>query len=471
MPIRIICLALVFAASLPSFVHAQTKSVTAATRTARHLESIKNNTPLLYAMLREMPKGGDLHSHLSGAVYAENFLAWAAEDRVCIRTSDFVAVGSADTCDANAVRADTLMRNQGLYNQIVDEWSTRNWRREMESGHYQFFATFGKFGAAGRNRNGDMIAEVMRRAYAGNVRYLELMNTPNDGAANLGDSVGWTPDFAQMRERLRSRNHARVVEAARRDVANWVTQQRALMKCDVAAADPACSVTVRFLYQISRGRAPERVFAQILTAFEVASVDSMVVGFNLVQPEDGFISMRDYSLQMRMIQYLRQFYPQVKISLHAGELAPGLVPPEGLRFHIREAVEVAGASRIGHGVDVMYEDRPADLLREMARRGVAVEINLTSNHTILGVSGREHPLAAYHRYGVPTVISTDDEGVSRSEMTMEYVRAVVDQGLSYPKLKEMSINSLEHSFLQNAVKQRLLAQLKQDFVKFEARYR
>jgi adenosine deaminase len=375
------------------------------------------------------------------------------------------------SCEAGWIRADTLTNNQTLYDRIVDAWSTRNWREETYSGHYQFFATFGKFGGSiGRNRTGDMVAEVMRRAHGGNVRYLELMNTPNDGAAALGDSVGWTPDFAHMRDTLRARGHARIVDAARRDVAGWITRQRAVMNCDAAQPDPACSVTVRFLYQVSRGRAPQRVFAQILTAFEVATVDSTVVGFNLVQPEDGYVSMRDYSLQMRMIQYLRQFYPTVKVSLHAGELAPGWVPPEGLRFHIREAVEVAGASRIGHGVDIMYEDRPADLMREMAKRGVAVEINLTSNQTILGVGGRDHPLAAYHKFGVPTVISTDDEGVSRSEMTMEYVRAVQEQGLTYSKLKEMSRNSIRYAFLQEPVKARLLARLDADFAAFERRF-
>jgi hypothetical protein len=53
------------------------------------------------------------------------------------------------------------------------------------------------------------------------------------------------------------------------------------------------------------------------------------VGINFVMPEDGFISMRDYTLQMKMLDYLHSVYPKVHISLHAGELAPGLVPPEG----------------------------------------------------------------------------------------------------------------------------------------------
>ena len=78
------------------------------------------------------------------------------------------------------------------------------------------------------------------------------------------------------------------------------------------------------------------------------------------------MAMSEYNRQMHMLDYLHSVYPRVHISLHAGELAPGLVPPEGLRFHIREAVELGHAERIGHGVDVMYESDPRALLREMA---------------------------------------------------------------------------------------------------------
>jgi hypothetical protein len=151
---------------------------------------------------------------------------------------------------------------------------------------------------------------------------------------------------------------------------------------------------------------------------------------------------------MKMLDYLHGLYPKVHISLHAGELAMGLVPPEGLRFHIRESVERGHAERIGHGVSVMNEDRPLDLLREMAKRKILVEICLTSNDLILGVKGNAHPLPIYLRYAVPVALATDDEGVSRSDMTHEYVRAVQTYDfLGYKELKRMARMSLEHSFL------------------------
>jgi adenosine deaminase len=209
-------------------------------------------------------------------------------------------------------------------------------------------------------------------------------------------------------------------------------------------------VKIRFLYQVLRGFPPQQVFAQTLLAFEVASQDPRVVGLNFVMPEDGYMSMSEYHRQMLMLDYLHSVYPTVHISLHAGELAPGLVPPDGLSFHIREAVDLGHAERIGHGVDVMYEKEPQSLLKEMASRHIMVEINLTSNDVILGVTAPWHPLPVYLAAGVPVALSTDDEGVSRINLTNEYTRAAMDFNLSYLDLKTSARTSLEHSFLPGA---------------------
>ena len=184
-------------------------------------------------------------------------------------------------------------------------------------------------------------------------------------------------------------------------------------------------------------------------AFEMGTAeanDPNYVGLNYVQPEDTLASMSQYSQEMQLLQFLQAKYrnkPQhAHLSLHAGELTLGLVPPEGLRFHIREAVEVAGAERIGHGDDI------AALLREMSAKHISVEINLSSNDGILGVRGADHPLALYRAAGVPFHLSTDDEGVSRIDLTNEYVRAVTEQHLDYRALKQSARDSLEHSFLR-----------------------
>jgi adenosine deaminase len=198
---------------------------------------------------------------------------------------------------------------------------------------------------------------------------------------------------------------------------------------------------------VFRNDPKELVFAQALFGFELASADPRVVAINFVGEEDGHSAMTDYAEHMRMVGFLRTLYPKVRVSLHAGELAPGLVPPEALCCHIRLAVEEAGVDRIGHGVDVMYEDEPHQLLKTMADKGVLVEINLTSNDMILGVSGDHHPFATYRRFGVPVALSTDDPGIERIDLTHEYVRAVAAYALAYADLKQLVRNIIEYSFL------------------------
>ncbi|OLC84694.1 MAG: hypothetical protein AUH66_00365 [Acidobacteria bacterium 13_1_40CM_4_57_6] len=79
-----------------------------------------------------------------------------------------------------------------------------------------------------------------------------------------------------------------------------------------------------------------------------------------------------------------------------------------------------------------------------------VEISLTSNDVILGVSGKDHPFLMYRMFGVPVALATDDEGVSRIDSTHEFVKAVQTYDLHYADLKQMVRTSLEHSFLRGA---------------------
>jgi hypothetical protein len=221
-----------------------------------------------------------------------------------------------------------------------------------------------------------------------------------------------------------------------------------LLKCGTPQADPGCSVTIRYVAQVSRGGALGQVFAQMVAGFALANnPTSKVVALNLVQPEDSLASMQNFDVQMEMLNFLRPQYPQAHISLHAGELAPGVVPPEGLTFHIRDSVVKGHAERIGHGVDIMHEDDPYGLLKELVVRNVMIEICLTSNDLILGIKKENHPLSTYLQYGVPVALATDDEGVSRSEMSREYLKAAEEHGLGYVQLKTMARTSLQYAFL------------------------
>ncbi|HSB74309.1 MAG TPA: hypothetical protein VLC12_01590, partial [Terriglobales bacterium] len=373
---------------------------------------------------------------------------WAAQDGLCVQRASMSLV--EPPCDPAVGKppASQALSDPTLYSQLVDAFSMRDWNAARDSGHDHFFNSFFKFDAVTSHHIGDMLADAAELAADDHVSYLELMLAPDGNRAiQLGERLGWTENFAQMRQKLLAGGLPEVIAAARRSLDEEEARMRQDLRCGQPGARPGCQLTLRYLYQVLRGLPPEQVFAQILTGFELSQADPRVVGLNLVMPEDWYVPMRDFHLHMKMVDYLHGLYPRVHISLHAGELWDGLVPPQGLSFHIRDSVETGHAGRIGHGVDVMRETDPTGLLQEMARRNVLVEICLTSNDLILGVRANEHPLPVYLQYGVPVALATDDEGVSRSDMNHEYLRAAESYGLGYRRLKDMARASLEHSFL------------------------
>lgn len=430
---------------------------TAEQRTARHFESLRKSPPQQLAFLLKMPKGADLHNHLSGSIYAESYIQWAAENGLCVnnQTMALLAPSSKSNCESKSdlTAASAALTNPVLYRQMVDAWSMRNWQLSGQSGRDHFFDAFGKFGPATFNQAGRMIAEAAARAARGHVLYLELMLTPDgvpDGvlSTQIGQRVGWDGNAESTLNKLKANGIANAAAMGIKNLQDAETRKNELLKCGTPQADAGCSVTIRYIAQVSRGASLGSVFAQMVTGFALANdPTSKVVGLNLVQGEDGLASMQNFSIQMQMLNSLRPLYPRAHLTLHAGELAPGLVPPDGLMSHVRESVMTARAERIGHGVDIMHESEPYGLLQEMARHHVMVEICLSSNDLILGISGSQHPLATYLQYGVPVALATDDEGVSRSEISREFLKAAQEQGLGYIQLKTMARNSLQYAFI------------------------
>ena len=177
--------------------------------------------------------------------------------------------------------------------------------------------------------------EIASRSAAQNQQYLELMDTPAFGhAAQIAHAIGWNRDFAKFRQQLLDRGVTEEVAVDREDVRDAEAGQRQMEHCGTPQATAACQTEIRYIYQVLRGFPPEQVFAQTLLGFETVRAsmkahDDTWVGINFVMPEDGYISMRDYTLQMQMLDYLHSVYPEVHISLHAGELGRGWCRPRG----------------------------------------------------------------------------------------------------------------------------------------------
>jgi len=416
--------------------------------TAARFSSLRTDYTALRDFLQRMPKGADLHVHLSGAVYAEDLIAWAAQKALCVSLSD-LTISAGQPCDEADKRPPiaNALKDQDLYDRIVNALSMRNFVPSAAdpSGHDQFFDTFGRYGAITGRSAAEMTVERLRHYAADAVQYTELMVSVlgSDDRRRLAASLGDEQDFAKRLAILKGGELDAMVARGRDQVDAIAADVNRQLGCTVDRSPPGCAVGYRLIVQVSRTVDEREVFVQTAFAAALVKAQPLVAGLNFVGPEDYRVAREDYRAHMRMIGFLAADVP---VALHAGELWLGLVPPRDLTFHIREAVEIAGARRIGHGVTLAFEGSDA-LLAEMRRKSIAVEVALTSNDVILGVRGKDHPLPAYWAAGVPVVLATDDAGVSRIDLTNEYVRAARDYGFGYRDLKAIARNSLVYSFL------------------------
>ena len=419
--------------------------------TAAYLETIRDDPKLLDVFLVEMPLGGDLHHHLSGGVYAETYLGWAlADGDFCIQTS---GLSLSTSCgDGNDVPVPTGRRE--LYLDVVRAWSMFQFEPgPSESGADHFFATFSKFGAISGTRHGSMLADIRSRAAGENLQYIEPMLTSNSVARSLGQDVWAAMGGGAMTESDYPDLHAAILADsgffnARDFIVEDVEDSEAIadseQDCGSGSPDAGCDVETRYQAYISRSGSDAGIFGQMVAAYEAAAIEPRLVGLNLVGPEYGSTAMANYDRLMAMLGYLQGAYAgmsPLRLSLHAGEISESTIPG-GYSLdeedHIRQAVEVAGARRVGHGMDVMFESDPQGLLDMLREQDVLVEVCLASNDIILEVSGPSHPVHDYIEAGVPVALGTDDQGVARSSPAAEYARAVADQDLDYYELKAMA---------------------------------
>lgn len=444
------------------------------------------NTAELALFVSLMPKGGDLHHHYTGSIYAETYLDWVQAQGFCVYKADApefkvqrlrIENRPLDTLpvaqQALCAKAPEVIADGKLYRDLLMTWSDKDYYNHSHTQpppDQQFFNTFGFFGPAAGYKPNLGLKALKQRALAENQQYLETMlrSAPEpdlgEWAAKI-DALSSDTPAAEVNALL-----AQVFKQLQQDTKaqDLIAKHVGELAQTVEGLDDE-RFTLRLQTYISRGNSLSRSFAGLYAAFVVAQKSPFVVGVNIVGPENGDAAMRNYRMHMRMMGFLKSQFPQTRLSLHAGELTMGMVPPEGLRFHISEAIEVAGADRIGHGIDIAHEDNADKLLRSMASKKVAVEVNLTSNEFILGVKNEQHPVLLYRKFGVPHIISTDDAGVSRSTLGNEYLLFTSRYRPAYAELKDTVFNSIRYSFLDKATKERELAKLSAAFAQFEQR--
>lgn len=452
-------------------------------KTARHYAALiagdKPNLAGLTMFFTQMPKGGDLHHHYSGAIYAESYVDFVDKQGLCINKNTYrietdkaliAAERAKPAAQRSCLSGAEVNADEDVWRELVKRWSNKDFHNHSSAQiapDRRFFHTFGYFGPVANDNLREGLQEIKTRAIAENVGYIETMFLLSPFVPDAGfDTQAW-----------KSVQDDQALDAAMRTAFAKLDKDPAFNKTidDFVAGIVKASdgidderFTMRYQNYVLRLLNPSMVFSSMVSSFKAAQKNPRIVGVNIVGQESQHVPMRDYALHMKMFRFMKAMYPDVKVAMHAGELALGDVPPEGLKFHIDQALSVAGAHRIGHGLDLAHEANAPAIMKTMREKDIPVEINLTSNAFISGVAGADHPINLYRQYGVPYVISTDDAGVTRHTLSHEYVQFASQFKPSYAEVKKASYASIRYAFLPVAEKQRLTLQLDQRYKKFEA---
>lgn len=444
--------------------------------TSRYFEKIRkaHDNARLTQFFTMMPKGGDLHHHYSGAIYAETYLDWMVKKNICIDPKTMLPV----PCNYSGgvyISVDSLRKNVPLCRTVLENWSDLDFNDHFhlqDQPDQHFFTTFNFFGNISGAYYREGLAEIKARAKKENVQYIETMLT--SPGISVKYPKGLTDSLAYFQVRQDTSGLFSTLDYFAdflQSSPGYSTSLKNYMDSLHAYHDGIddSAFTMRFQAYANRNSSPDVVFTKLFSGFDAVSRDhsSLLTGVNIVAPENGIISMRDYWLHMEMFRFLGKKFPGVKTSLHAGELCLGMVKPEELTWHVRDAVFIARANRIGHGVDIPWETESLKTLENMQRDKIAVEINLTSNEFILGVKNNDHPIRLYFDAGVPLVICTDDAGVSRISLTAEYVKLASRYDFTYTEIKSFVYNSIRYSFLKEREKELIIQSLNNRFKDFE----
>ena len=433
--LRVFCLSALGWMAQPSYA-----SVT------EYFNSLQANPPALYEFLKAMPKGGELHYHFDGSVYAESMLYLAKITHVCIDPS----TQASEPCqlETPGISIPDVLKHPQLFDKTVHAWSMKDPSVNIQEAYQHFHEIFPKIFFIQSQIQAPLLAAVLNKAASQHEQYLEMISFGLPDNQPFSQSIAGAKSFDQKRQRLLA-NPAfqHYVDHLVMQSQSLLPAARAVLHCADHPKDAACQIEVAYQYYVRRVRLIDTVFADALLGFVAAQRSDTILAVNLVDVEDDPVAQHDYEQQMRIFEYLHHCYPEVHIALHAGELFPKAISPHLVASPIRDAIQIGHAERIGHGVDILEEPDPEGLAQLMAKQHIPVEVNLSSNRLLLGVFGGKHPLPYYLKHRVPLVLSTDDEGILRTELTQEYYTAVRDYHLDYFTLKTIDRNSLTYAFI------------------------
>lgn len=423
----------------------------------RWFEEVKATaTPTqLYTFLYAMPKGGDLHNHLAGAVRSEWYwdAALSQEARgyiyyTRVRIQNCAPYGNDEFGSAkelllfknlqgsNYAKLDACAKSEFKRLQDLDAREKQGWLESMRldqpyEGRNEFFEAIW-----------DRIDDLLHNPYL--ICDILLRNMQAFGQEGLA--------YLETQEGVEG---AKKADGSPYSIDETVAIFRQFLGTPQAKAT---GVEVRFQNSLLRFSPGAEQRLRELYAITDRYRD-LYVGVNMVGREDND---KGYPLRfLPVLRELRHKYPDINLSIHAGEV-------DEPNFHVRDTL-LLGAQRIGHGVNLITDPETMVLMRNGP---YLVEINLISNLLLEYVTDySQHPFPEYLRVGIPVALSTDDRGMWDSNMSDEFYVAVKEFNLSWEEIVKLSRNSLQYSFVDQATKQQLLALYDKRIAAFETQYR
>ncbi len=224
------------------------------------------------------------------------------------------------------------------------------------------------------------------------------------------------------------------------EVIDWVIES-------VQEAEEEFDISVRLIVSINRH---ERVsLAEEVTQLAVDHLQDGIVGIDLAGNE------AEYAAGPFQTLFAEAQKEGLQVTIHAGEWGG----PE----KVREAIQVLGADRIGHGVRVLEDPEVVRLAEE---RRTPFEVCVTSNHHS-GVIDEvaDHPLSEMLIEGLNVTINTDDPSISKITLGHEYKTVTETLGLPIWVLRERVLAAVRASFLPSKDRQQLAYEMSEAFSK------
>jgi len=401
----------------------------------------------LHDFLWSMPKGADLHLHITGSIFPEWWLEFALASkaqgyeyftRVRVNNCSWLAAG-----ERGEAAALTTTVTEPLYFETIDGARLETLSECVRGEFKSLLALNGAEKAAWLNsirldRPGEGRDEFFEKHWQ---RLGDLTANPHIVAEGLARNA-----LAFAEEGLHYFEPQILAEGYRRPDGQLMPIEASVSIIVDRMNEPdVVNSGIQFRFQQAILRFLPNAEAQLARAFEIVSSQPSWVAVNMVGREDN-----DKGHPRRFlapIRALRREYPGVALSIHGGEV-------DEPNSHVRDTL-LLGATRIGHAVNLISDE---ELLQSMRFGPYLVEINLISNLKLEYVQTLDaHPFPEYLRLGVPVALSTDDRGMWDTNITDEFFVAVHHFNLTWDELSALSVASLSHAFLPETTKYEVIA--------------